>query len=124
MRARHRQHPLPAQHVFRQPLRAGGVRQSAIEYFFHQRIAARDHVADHANIGIQIELIDAVTFDEFDALCRELRAHRRIHIGVATGDLVSGSARDGRDAAHEGAANAEDVNVHDVAGEYLKGGEW
>ena len=45
MRARDGQHPLVTQHVIGQPLRPGSIRQAAIEYLFHQRIAARDHVA-------------------------------------------------------------------------------
>jgi hypothetical protein len=53
-----------------------------------------------------------VAFDQADPLLLELGAHRRIDIGVAAGDRVAGRAREQRDAAHEGAADAEDVDVH------------
>src|SRR3546814_14636562 len=45
----------------------------------------------------------------------ELRRHRRPGIGVGTGDRMTGFARDRRDAGHEGAADAEDMDAHVAA---------
>ncbi len=45
-----------------------------------------------------------------DAERFELRAHRRIDVAVGAGDAMAGGLRDGRDAAHERAADAEDMN--------------
>ena len=112
MGARDRQHPVAPQHVFGQPLRPGNIRQPAVQDLFHQRVAARDHVADHEQIGPELHLLRRIAFDQLDALRRELGAHRRIDVGVATGDLVAGLARDRRDAAHERAADAENVDMH------------
>ena len=111
MRTRHAQHPFVAQQRIRQPLRAGGIGQVAIENLLHQRIAARHHVADHEHIRLEFELLNTEAFDEFDALCLKLRTHRRIDVGVAAGDAIAGLFGDGGDAAHESAADAEDVDV-------------
>src|SRR3546814_20970811 len=45
----------------------------------------------------------------------ELRRHRRPGIGVGTGDRMTGFARDRRNAGHEGAADAEDMDAHVAA---------
>ena len=112
MCARHRQHPAAAQDVFRQPLRPRDIRQAAIENFLHQRIAAGNDVADDINVRGEIDLRGVETFDQAYALRLELRAHRRIDIGVATGDGMAGGFGDCRDAAHESTAYAEDMYVH------------
>ncbi len=107
VRAGHREHPFAVQHMFPEPLRTGRVRQAAVEDRFHQRIAARHHVADHEQIGLQIDLLRPVPLDKVDAERFELRAHRRIDAGVATGHLVAGAAREHGETAHERAADAE-----------------
>ena len=112
VRARDGEHPAVAQHGLGEPLRPGHVREPAIEDRFHQRIAARDDVADDEEVGAESELVETPAFDEADALRLELRAHRRIDVGIAAGDGVAGLAGDGGDAAHERAADAEDVDVH------------
>ena len=61
---------------------------------------------------IQLDRTTAETFDQFDSLRGELRTHRRIHVGIATRDAVPCRARQDGDAAHEGAADAKDVNMH------------
>ena len=83
----------------------------AVENFFHQRIAARHHIADHEQIRLQRDLFRVETFDQLDALRFELRAHRRINIGVAAGDIVACFRAQSGDAAHEGAADAENMNM-------------
>jgi len=47
-----------------------------------------------------------------DAQVAQLLAHWRIDVGVAARHLVPALARDLREAAHEGSADAEDVQVH------------
>ena len=111
MRTRHAQHPLVPQQRIRQPLRAGSVRQVAVEDFFHQRIAARHHIADDEHIRLECKLLHAEALDEFDALPFELCAHRRIDVRIAAGDAIARLFGDGRDAAHECAADTEDMDV-------------
>ena len=50
--------------------------------------------------------------DELDAQRLELRAHGWIDVLVGPGDAMARGLGDGGDAAHERAADAEDVNVH------------
>ena len=90
-------------------MRPGDVGQVAIEDLFHQWIAARYHIADHEDIRLEIKLFNAETFDQLYALCFQLRAHRRIHIGVTSRDAIAGLLCKRRDAAHERAADAKDV---------------
>ena len=100
------------QNVFCKPLRAGNIRQSAIEDFFHQRIAARNDIADDVDIRIKPGLLRRKALDQFDSLCLKLRTHRRIDIGVAACHLVAGSFRQHRDTAHESTADAKNMNMH------------
>ena len=110
--AGHRQHMAAGQNMLGQPLRAAGVGQPGVEDGLHQRIAARHHVADDELVGLQRQLLGAETFQQLDAERLQLLAHRRVDVGVAARHPVTGLAGDGGDAAHEGAADAEDVDVH------------
>src|SRR5512139_383743 len=108
------QHPFVLQNIVGQPLRTGGVGQAALEDGFHQRVAAGHDVADDEDIGLEVDLAGVPAFGQFDAERAQLVGHRRVDVGVAAGDGVAGWARDGGDAAHEGAADAEDVQMHDL----------
>ena len=112
MRAGHGEHMAVLQHVLGEPLRAARVRDASIEDRLDQRVAAGDDVADDEQIGFQRELRRVVAFDQFDAERAQLIAHRRVHAFVATGDAVTRFARKRREPAHEGPADAENVNVH------------
>ena len=112
--ARHGQHPAPLQHVLGQPLGARYVGQPLVEDGLEERIAAGDRVAHHEDVRLEAELLDAIAFDEADALLLELGAHRRIDVGVAARHLVAGSPRQQCHATHEGAANPENMNVHEI----------
>ncbi|MNY04797.1 hypothetical protein D3C86_1374940 [compost metagenome] len=112
VRTGHGQHPLAIEHVLAQPLRAGDVRQVAVENGLHQRIAARDHVADHEQVRLQRELRRVEAFDQVDALGFQLGAHGRVDVGVAAGHAVTRLPGEDRKAAHESTADAEDVNMH------------
>jgi hypothetical protein len=57
-------------------------------------------------------LFQIEAFNQFDAGLAQLVAHRRVNVGVAAGDSVAGSDGQLGDAAHEGAADAENMNVH------------
>ena len=100
------------QHVLGQPLRAAGVGQAGVEDGLHQRIAAADDVADDEEVRLQRELVGREAFDQVDAEGAELVAHRRVDVRVAAGDAVAGFAGQRSDTTHEGAADAEDVDVH------------
>ncbi len=110
--AGYRQHPFLSEHVLGQPLRPGNKRQSAVENFLDQRIAAGHHVANDEDVRLEFDLIGGETFGEGDVLLFKLGAHRRIDIGVTTRDFVSRLFCEHGDAAHEAAADTEDVNVH------------
>jgi hypothetical protein len=115
VRPGHRQYPFVAQHGICKPLRSRAIRTPAIENRLEQRIAARDRVADHEHVRClrdTVELLRFVAFVERDAERGELRAHRRIDVGVAAGDGVPRRARDRGYAAHERPADAEDVQMH------------
>jgi hypothetical protein len=101
-----------AQHLARQPLRPRGIGNIAFEQCFDDRDAARHHIADHHDVGPWGELRGIETHDELDAQGFELRAHGWIDVLVRPGDTMAGGLGDGGDAAHERAADAEDVNVH------------
>ena len=113
VRAGDGQHVAALEHVLGQPLRAADVGQAVVEDGLHQRIAARDRVADDEQVGRQRHLVGAVAVDQLDAEGAQLVAHRRVDVGVAAGHLVAGLARERGETAHEGAADAEDMDVHD-----------
>ncbi len=112
MGACNRQHPLVIENMLADPLRARGVRQTAIKDFFHQGIAARDDVANHEKVGFQIDLLRPKALDQLDALRFELGAHWRINIGIAAGNFVSGLFGQHGEPTHKGAANTQDMNIH------------
>jgi hypothetical protein len=91
-------------------------RADRVEDFLQQRIAARNGIADDEQVGRQAGLGGVVALDQFDALSLELGAHRRIDIGIAARHAMAGRPRQQGDAAHEGAADAEDVDVHGGSG--------
>ena len=112
MRAGHREHMAVPKHVFGEPLRTARIRRAGVENRFDKRIAARDDIADDVHVRLERQLIGAIALDEVDAERTQLVAHRRVDIGIAAGDLVSRFAREHREPTHEGAANAENVDVH------------
>ena len=63
--------------------------------------------------GAGSELGGVETRGELDAERLELRAHGWIDVLVRARDAMAGGLGDGGDAAHERAADAENVNVHD-----------
>jgi hypothetical protein len=95
-----------------EPLRPTRVARASVEDRFHQRVAARDRVADDEEVGRQLQLVGVVAFDQLDAEGLELVAHWRVDVGVAAGHPVPGLARECGQSAHERAADAEDVQVH------------
>ena len=120
MGAGHGQHMAALQHMFGQPLRSTGVRRTRVEDGFHQGELRRpvgqagpaDHVADHEHVGFERHLVGAKAFDQVDAQRTQLVAHGGVDAGVAAGDTVAGLAGQGRDTPHEGAADAQDMNMH------------
>jgi hypothetical protein len=111
--AGHRHHPFLAQHVLREPLRPGHVRQPAIEHRLDHRLAARERIADHVQVGpVAVELLGVVALVQVDAQLAQLLAHRRVDLRVAPGDGVAELARDLGEPSHEGAGDAEDMEVH------------
>ena len=108
----HRQRPAPLQHVFGQPLRPARVRLARIEDGLEQRVAARHRVADHPQIRSAVELRGVPAVDQLDAQRAQLVAHRRVDMRVATADGVAGGLGQRGDAAHESAADSENMDFH------------
>src|SRR5690606_36203594 len=94
----------------------GDVALAPLEDGLHERVAPRHDVADDPEVGPQRELAGLVALDQLDAERAQLVAHRGIDIRVAAGDAMPRLPGDRRDAAHEGAADAEDVDVQGLAG--------
>ena len=111
--ARDREHPTIAQYFAREPLRTRFERNLPLEQRLDHRRTASHDVADHHHIGRGLELRRLETLDDFDAERRELRAHGRINVAVRPGHPMARGLGDRRDAAHEGAADPENVYVHD-----------
>ncbi len=87
---------------------------AALEQRFDDRHAARHDIAHHHHVRSRRELARIEARDELDAQRLELRAHGWIDVLVRTGDAMARGLGDGGDAAHERAADAENVNVHDA----------
>ena len=68
--------------------------------------------ADDENVRLKRYLIHIPSINQLDAGGSELITHRRIDIGVASRHAVPRRAREEREAAHEAAADAEDMDVH------------
>src|SRR6185436_9653107 len=111
MRPRNSEHMLPHEYLVGEPLWPGYIALAGVEDRLHQRVAARHDVAHDPDIRLERELARVEALGELDAQRTQLVAHRRIDVGVAARHPVAGRLGDGGDAAHEGAANAEDVKM-------------
>lgn len=107
-----RDHVSSVQDVLCQPLRPAGISMPCIQDGLEQRIATRDDVADDEHVGSERYLVRRPALDEFDARCSKLVTHRRVHIGITSRHAVPRLTGQCRQAAHEGAADSQDVNVH------------
>src|SRR5690606_26762431 len=86
---------------------------AAVEHRLHRRVAARERVADHHGVAVGRDVLRQVALLQADAQALELGRHRRIYRLVAAFDLVAQFPREGGDATHEGAGDAEDVEFQD-----------
>lgn len=113
-------HMAALQHMLGQPLRSAGVRQACVKDGLHQRklrraiteLRAADHVAHDKHVRLERHLIGFKTLDQINAQGAQLVTHGRVDAGIATGDFVARFACQCRKAAHEGATDAKNVNVH------------
>jgi len=101
-----------AQQILGEPLRARGERESAVQQALNQRVAATHDVSDQHDVRRDIELAGVVAVDQRDAKRLELAAHRRIDVRVRARHPMARRACERGDAAHEGAADADHVDVH------------
>ena len=121
VRTVHAEHSADVQHVLGQPLRAGHIRQAAIQNGLDYRHAALGHVADYIHIGRKfVQLFGIKTFVHGNAQIGQLRAHRRIHFGIAAAHFKARFLRDGGQPAHECAADADNVDVLHSRKPYLE----
>ena len=120
MRARHGQHMASLQDMLAEPLGAAGIGGATVQNGFHQgelgaavgQARPAHDVADDVQVRLQRQLVGAVAFDQVDAQCAQLVAHGRVNACVAARDAVARRARQCGQPAHEGSANAQDMDVH------------
>ena len=110
--AGHRQHPAPRQHHLGEQLGAGGIGYALVQHMLHRRVAPAQGVADHHQVRGRLQLSRVVALDQLDAGGAELLAHRRVDVLVGTGDPVPLGPDQLRQRPHEGAADAENMDVH------------
>ena len=110
--SKHRPSLLSGKNVFTQPLRARSIRKAGIENGLQKRIAAGDGIADHPKIRSDSKLLGTVPFSDGYTVGAQRIAHRGIDVFVTPGHLVAGFAGDLSDAAHESAADAENMDMH------------
>ena len=113
VRARDRKHVAARKHMLAEPGGTGRIGKPPVENRLEKRIAAGDGVADHEDVGPDgIKLRDVIALHDLDPRIAERVAHGWVDVCVAPGHLVAGLARELGDAAHERAADAENMNVH------------
>ncbi len=83
-----------------------------IEHVFDHRVAARQGIAHDDSFGIGSQMRRLVPRLEANAEGLQLIAHRRIDVGITAIHLVPELTRKRGDAAHEGAADSQDVKFH------------
>ena len=66
MRAGHRQNMSPGEHVLGEPLRPGDIALPAVQDRLHERVTARDDVADDPEIRLEADLLFAEALGELD----------------------------------------------------------
>ena len=116
VRAGCRDHPSPRQHRIAQPLGAGRVRQAAAQHMLDGRMAARQlGVADHHQGWWRAHLAGREALENLDVRGGQLVAHGRIDGAVEAAHLVALFAGEQRQAAHQGAADAEKVEAGQAA---------
>ena len=102
--------PAFAEHRIAQPLRAGGVGHVVLQDVFHGLVAAGHvGVADDGEVGPWAELGGLEAFEHFDARVGKLVAHGRIESAVEAADDEPLLLRELRQATHEGATDAEEI---------------
>lgn len=75
---------------------------------------ATDHIAHDKHIGLEVELLSTKAFNEFNAQRPKLVAHGGVDACVAPRDFVPRFPCQCRQAAHKGAANTENMNMHGI----------
>ncbi len=82
-----------------------------VKNILDQGIAARQSVADHHKIGTRGQLCCLVSAVNRNVLGFEQVAHRGVQRLVGAADKVARLTCDQRQATHEGATDADDVNL-------------
>ncbi len=90
-------------------LRQGMVKQLAVERGLGLGISPGNGVADDDHIRVRRDIFLAVAFRERDPLAAEEIRHRRIDVGVGTGDGVTALFHGGGDGSHGGATDPGEV---------------
>ena len=107
-----REHMPVAQDLAVQPFRPGDIVQPLVQRVFQRRVAARERVANDQLIRRGLQLPGGVAGRDVDPGGGQLRAHRRIDIFIRAAHRMAQTFRDLREAAHEDAADAQDMQAH------------
>src|SRR5690554_6716994 len=95
-----------------QPLWSGNIGNALSENILNRRIATTHGIADNHQIGCRLQMRRIKTLQQLDAGLLQLGAHGGIDIGIAAGNAVTEIFGKLREAAHKGAADAENMYMH------------
>jgi hypothetical protein len=112
VRAGDAEYPAALKYVFGQPLRAGNIGKPWSRMASSNGLPREMALPITKTSGLSASCSSPKSFDQINAGAAQLVAHWRINVGVAAGDLVAGSNCQLGDAAHEGAADTQNMNVH------------
>ena len=112
MGAGDREHMPVAQYLAIQPFRPGHIIQPLVQRLFQRRVAPAERVADDDPVRRGPQMPGGIARHDIDAGGGQLFAHRRIDIFIGAGHRMAQAPGDLRDAAHEGAADAQDMQAH------------
>jgi hypothetical protein len=107
-----RQHMALGQQMLGQPLRPGNVVQTGVEHVLDGGNPPLHRIADDHNVRRRLQMRRGVPLHQPDAGGFQLRTHGWIDVGIRAGHAMAQGASQERNAAHEGAADTKDVQVH------------
>jgi hypothetical protein len=88
------------------------IQEFASECFLDFGVAAWDCVADYYTVWRRREMFAFITMKDVDAELLKHRRHRRIHVKVRSGYVMTACLEHPGKGSHRGAADADQVVVH------------
>ena len=118
------QHPFVPQQVLGQPLGTGCIGQAVIEHVLHGGVATGHRVADDDAVRAIVQVLGQVALHQVDTRRAQLGAHGRVDGRIGTRYPKTHLPGQQGDAAHEGAADPQDVNVPFQPDLLKQSGQW